>query len=382
MPSFQSGPPRPGVYGQAKPKPPVTSNVGLTAPSPIKPMMPALVTAPAFRPPSAVSAPSLAPVAQVPSVGVAPRGLTSPQDYLRQRADGERQKQMREAHEAIMSMSLGRMGKYGGLADDTVPYDDKTLGLSGTQSVPGNGLNHAMAAMQAHYAALAQGDAHNRATQAQFGGDIRHDPAYHAAQIGHLQAQAKALDPNAEVEQMRRVLADPQLRAAYEVKSGVAPGSIPAAPQPSIGVNGVPLPAIHAGNIGSVLAQPQNSGLSAITSDADASFLDKLKRFGQIPDFGDPNSATRQVFNTHMHQLYPSEKDWQNYRDARPAFGPDQWQTPVPLGPLKELIGGPMMNLAGHLTGQGGTGTGFDWRRNFDEGNEESGLLAKYGIKY
>ena len=318
MQPYTSGPPQPGVYGPPKPKPPVTTNVGLPAPAPPTPMAPVSAKAPSAAP----SAPSLAPVAPVPAIGVAhARPLTSPQDYLRQRADGERQKQMREAHQAILSMSLGRMGKYGGLADDTVPYDDKTLGLSGTQLVPGDGLNRAMAAMQAHYAALAQGDAHNRATQAQFGGDIRHDPAYRSAQIGHLNAQsahataqAAALDPTTEAARIKQVMADPTLRAAYEAKIGVPIGSIPVPPTAPIGVNGQPAgPAYHVGNA---------------------------------------------------------------------EIGPDQWQTPIPLGPLKEWVGGPMMNFASHLTGQGGTGTGFDWRRNYDDGQQEDGLINKYGIKY
>ena len=379
---FPNPTPRPGVAGPIKPVAPMKVGIPGAAPVPTAPTPAAPVSAKSTAP-LASSATPIAPVAQVPSIGVAPaHAPVSPQDYLRQRADGERQRQMRQAHEAIMSMSLGRLGKYGALADDTVPFNNEKLGISGTERVPGNGLNHAMAAMQAHYAALAQADAHSHSAQAQAGGDLRHNPAYMAAQVQHLQAQSRALDPAAEAAQMKAVLADPQLRAAYEIKNGAAPGSIPAPVQTSIGVNGRPLPQIHAGNIGTALSQPQNSGLAAITDDPNASFLDKLKRFGQIPDFTDPNSATRQVFNAHMHQLYPSQKEWQDYRGSHPVIGPDHWQTPVPLGPFKEMIGGPMMNIAGHLTGQGGTGTGFKWRKSYDEGNEESDLLAKYGIQY
>lgn len=290
---------------------------------------------------------SVALVATVPSIGVAsPQGgeihigtranpiqgqppSVSPQEGAHQTADKMRHQQMQEAHQAIMSMAKGKNGQYGNLMNDSVPFSvkDNYGGASGYQNVPGEGLHKAMAAMQAHYAALAQGDAHEHGAQLQFGGDIRHDPAYRAAQIGHVNAQAAhgnaqaaALDPVAEESRLKRIMADPTLRAAYEAKIGVAPGTIPVPPMPTRAADGTEQPAYHAGNAEQGLARPENSGLSAIINDPNMPFHEKLARASQIPDFANPASPTRQLFNAHMHQLFPTQQSWQAHRESHVSF--------------------------------------------------------------
>ena len=406
MSALPTQPRRPGVQTAGAPQTPGAlppAHPGFVDARPVAPPKVAPVSAQSAPfAPAIGSAASVAPVANVPSIGVpaeheSPGGVSyahaqpgiSPMDHANHAADLQRHQQIQESHQALMSMALGRNGKYGNLAYDNVPFADEKHGVYGTERVPGKGLENAMSAMQAHLASLTGADAHSHAAALQFGGDIRHDPAYRAAQIGHVNAQAAhgnaqaaALDPVAEESRLKRIMADPTLRAAYEAKIGVAPGTIPVPPTPTRAADGTEQPAYHAGNAEQGLARPENSGLSAIINDPNMAFHEKLARASQIPDFANPASPTRQLFNTHMHQLFPTQQSWQAHRESHPVVGPDQWKTPIPLGPFKEWIGGPLMNFAGHLTGQGGTGTGFDWRRNYEDGQEEDGLLNRFGVKY
>lgn len=69
------------------------------------------------------------------------------------------------------------------------------------------------------------------------------------------------------------------------------------------------------------MAQQQNSGLAAILGDKNMPFNEKLARARQIPDFANPQNPTRQLYNAHMHQLFPTQQDWQNHVQSYPSFG-------------------------------------------------------------
>jgi hypothetical protein len=115
------------------------------------------------------------------------------------------------------------------------------------------------------------------------------------------------------------------------------------------------------------------------------SFHDKLQRMAQIPEFADPNSASRQLFNTHMQQLFPNQRSWQEHLDQRPVVHPDNVKMniaglPLPAW-LKEGVVGPLgLGLPSVMPWSTPTNIGFDWRKRANEADEEDQMMKRYGV--
>jgi hypothetical protein len=187
---------------------------------------------------------------------------------------------------------------------------------------------------------------------------------------------------------MRTIASDPTLRNYDLKRQGVPQSEIDATPfpLPTPGVAGAPVsrPAIHTGNVDQALTNSQMSGLRSVLAAPNLAFHEKVTRASAMDGFDDPNHPTRQAFNAWLHQQFPTQQEWQKHIESYPAVGPDQWQARA-FGfdwPGNETIGGPMMSLIGAATGQGWTGTGWDWRRNYDAGQELFDAMNRHDIRY
>lgn len=196
-----------------------------------------------------------------------------------------------------------------------------------------------------------------------------------ASAIGQHDSNSAALatnDPNRQVNMLRQIAADPQLRAFWLASKGADPAAIAQVPN-------APRPGEPAVNDSNYMRQLQsNPTLGTALGDDKTSLLDKLRQVQNQPGIADLNHPNHQALQAFVNQKYSNPRDWEEETYIPPdpsSFGVPQWLM-RPLG-----VGAAITQA---LTGVGGShsaGTGFGWPQNFQDRTAQADLLRRFGIR-
>lgn len=398
---------RPGIQGQANPG--VAAPVPGAPPQPVAPRRvpppptPAIQAPAAQVPPAPAPVASVAPVANVPSIGVPaeapPRqhvgffeqgGVKTP-IYHDQLAAGPVQpgEQNHDPY-AVADYTRNAQAQHAQRQMDNLVR--KQSSLYDYNHLPDNAFTSAMQAYGGQAQTLAQAQANIQATdiqsQAQFGSDPHRDPAYRQALIQHLGAQDDrerahagqytaeadaAAHPERQLDLLRRIAADPAVRGMYLAGRGADPATIASIPSP-IAPAQPGVPAINAANFGQHLGREENASMKGLLESPDMSLLERTKRAAQFPGFTDLQNPSRQLYDQWLKSQYTDPQKW-----GADTYVPENPDNSIPVlgrvGGLVAALYGSMPWAEGH-----GTGTGFNWHKNYAEASELQNLIQKHRI--
>lgn len=192
------------------------------------------------------------------------------------------------------------------------------------------------------------------------------------SQLGHMNAQAKALDPNAPLGMLKQIVADPQLRAFYGAIQKADPEAlrlVPSAPSPGE-------PAVHAGNLGEFFGRHENEVMAGHLGNEETSLLDKLRGVRDIPGVNVPGHPNHEAIQLWVNSQYADPRDW----EEETYVPPDPAESGIP-GFLRGVVGAAGA-MGHHLFGEGTSlGTGPGWQKNFDQRTEQQALMRRIGLK-